>query len=64
MRWIRGNKMQVIRSVLKGLAVLAVACFLARVAIVSGLVKFVLDSSLGNSMYMKLHHVFDVNGLE
>ncbi len=56
--------MQVIRSVLKGLAELAVACFLARVAIVSGLVKVVLDSSLGNSMYMKLHHVFDVNGLD
>lgn len=56
--------MRVIRSILKALAVLAVACFLARVAIVSGLVKAVLETSVGNAMYMKLHHVFNVNGIE
>ncbi|WP_116895481.1 hypothetical protein [Pseudomonas syringae] len=56
--------MRVIRSILKALAVLAVACFLARLAIVSGLVKSLLETSVGNAMYMKLHHVFNVNGLE
>ncbi|WP_346396564.1 hypothetical protein [Pseudomonas syringae] len=56
--------MRVIRSILKSLAVLAVACFLARVAIVSGLVKAALETSVGNAIYMKLHHVFNVNGLE
>ncbi|POD76961.1 hypothetical protein BKM17_10105 [Pseudomonas syringae group genomosp. 3] len=56
--------MRVIRIILKTLALLAVATLLTRVAIVSGLVKAGLDTSLGDAVYTKLYDVFDVHGIE
>ncbi|MFA0929228.1 hypothetical protein RA263_24380 [Pseudomonas syringae pv. tagetis] len=54
----------IIRSILKFLAVLAVASLLARIAIISGLVRAGLDSYIGDAVYTGLRTLFSISGAE
>ncbi|RMM18691.1 hypothetical protein ALP32_200149 [Pseudomonas avellanae] len=55
---------RVIKACMKSVAILIAAVFLARYLVGSGLVRVVLDSSVGNKLYVKLRGFFNVNGSE
>ncbi|AVB12396.1 hypothetical protein BTW15_29445 [Pseudomonas syringae pv. tomato] len=55
---------RVIKACMKSVAILIAAVFLARHLVGSGLVKAVLDSSVGNKIYVGLRGVFNVSGSE
>ncbi|MBL3830056.1 hypothetical protein EGU77_27285 [Pseudomonas syringae pv. theae] len=54
----------IIRSILKFLAVLAVASLLVRIAIISGLARTGLDSYIGGAIDTRLRTLFNISGAE
>lgn len=54
----------IIRTTLKSLAILAVASLLARIAIISGLVRAGLDSYIGDAIDTSLRTLFNISGGE
>ncbi|MCF5240516.1 hypothetical protein BKM07_06390 [Pseudomonas syringae group genomosp. 3] len=54
----------IIRTTLKSLAILAVASLLARIAIISGLVRAGLDSYIGDAIDTSLRTLFNISGCE
>lgn len=56
--------MRFIRSIIKIFAVIIVASIMTRTLILSGLVRTGLETPVGNAIYLSLHDVFSVNGIE
>ncbi|MBI6743481.1 hypothetical protein [Pseudomonas syringae] len=56
--------MRFIKATAKVFAVLIVASVITRTLILSGLVRTGLETPVGNAIYLSLHDVFSVNGIE
>ncbi|MCF5806301.1 hypothetical protein [Pseudomonas tremae] len=56
--------MRFIKSTAKVFAVVIVASIITRTLILSGLVRTGLETPVGNAIYLSLHDVFSVNGIE
>ncbi|EGH70682.1 hypothetical protein [Pseudomonas syringae] len=56
--------MRFIRATIKVFAVIIVASIMTRTLILSGLVRTGLETPVGNAIYLSLHDVFSVNGIE
>lgn len=56
--------MRFIKATTKVFAVLIAASVITRTLILSGLVRTGLETPVGNAIYLSLHDVFSVNGIE